>query len=154
MSDPFANIFPTAGRTQTVIVHEQKQNQTFMAWRVAHVAMPDLHIVDRKQPLPEPIADDGKPLTMERIRALMGDDVKPMFEASPDGDNRKAKPTGQVYTDAFDDRLEAERIGSSAEARRPAMRIVPPVEPDLSEIVRADRLALPQPEGTLPTCPS
>jgi hypothetical protein len=116
--------------------------------------MPDLHVVDRKQPLPEPIADDGKPLTMERIRELMGNDVQPMFEPSPDGDNRKAKPTGQVYTKAFDDRLESERIGLSAEARRPAMRIIPPVEADLQHCVRADELALSPTAGTVTTCQS
>ncbi len=154
MSDPFANIAPTGGRSQVVIVHEQKQNQTFAAWRQAHIAMPDLHVVDRKQPLPEPIADDGKPLTMERIRELMGDDVKPMYEPSPDGDNRKARPTMQVYTTAFDGRLSIERIGKSAEARRPAMRIVPPVEADLTDCVRADKLALSHAEGTVAPCPS
>lgn len=115
-----------------VIVHEQRQNQTFAAWRQAHIAMPDLHVVDRKQQLPEPIADDGKPLTLERIRALMGD-LQPMFEPSADGDNRNARPTGQVYTDVFDNRLEAERIGASAEAARPSMRVVPPVEAQLPE---------------------
>lgn len=154
MSDPFANIMPTAGRTQTVIVHEQKQNQTFAAWRQAHIAMPDLHVVDRKQALPEPIADDGQPLTMARIQALMGEDVKPMFEPSSDGDNRNAKPTGQVYTQVFDARLTPERIGKSAEERRPPMRVVPPVEADLSDCVRADRLALSSLEGTVAPCQS
>jgi hypothetical protein len=115
--------------------------------------MPDLHVVDRKQPLPEPIADDGKPLTMERIRKLMGDDILPMFEPSPDGDNRKAKSTGQVYTQVFDNRLESERIGQSAEARRPPMRVVPPVEADL-DCVRADKLALRPAEDTVAPCQS
>lgn len=135
MSDPFANIAPTGGRSQVAIVHEQKQNQTFAAWRAAHIAMPDLHVIDKQQVLPEPIADDGKPLTTERIRELMGDDVRPMFEPSPDGDNRNATPTHQVYTRVFDARLPAERIGSSAEAARPkAMRIVVPVEAQLPEL--------------------
>jgi hypothetical protein len=153
VSDPFASIAPIAGRAPTVIVHEQKQNQTFAAWRQAHIAMPDLHVIDRKQPLPEPIADDGKPLTRERIQELMGD-VRPMFEPSPDGDNRKAKPTNQIYTKVFDDRLSPERIGQSAESRRPAMRVVPPVEADLEDCVRADKLALSPEEGTVTPCQS
>lgn len=114
--------------------------------------MPDLHIVDRKQALPEPIADDGKPLTPERLRELLGDDIQPMFVAPEDGDNRKARPTGQIYTHAFDDRLPAEKFGASATAFRSPMRIVKPVEPDLSQLVRADRLADPPPQDTLPTC--
>lgn len=118
------------------------------------MALPDLHIVDRKQALPEPIADDGKPLTLERIRELMGDDVKPMFEPSPDGDNRNAKPTGQLYTGVFDTRLAAEPLGATAVARRPGTRIVPPVEADLTDCVRADRLALSPMEGTVAPCPS
>lgn len=154
MSDPFSQLAPTGGRSQTVIIHQQRQNHTLAAWRQAHMAMPDLHIVDRKQELPKPIADDGKPLTMERIRELMGDDVLPMFEPSVDGDNRNAKPTGQVYTGVFDNRLLAEPLGATAVARRPGTRVVPPVEADLSDCVRADSLALTPMEGTVSPCPS
>jgi hypothetical protein len=64
---------------------------------------------------------------MERIRELMGEDIQPMFIPSPDGDNSKATPTQQVYTQAFEERLGVERIGKSAEERRPPMRGVLPV---------------------------
>lgn len=154
MSDPFSQLAPMGGRAPTVIVHEQRQNQTLTAWRQAHMALPDLHIVDKKQELPKPIADDGKPLTAERIKELLGEDVKPMFEPSPDGDNRNAKSTGQVYTGVFDERLTAEPLGATAVSRRPGMRIVPPVEADLTDCVRADTLALTPMEGTVATCQS
>lgn len=154
MSDPFSQLAPTGGRATPVIIQEQRQNQTLAAWRQAHIAMPDLHIVDRKQELPKPIADDGRPLTAERIRELMGEDVKPMFEPSPDGDNRKAKPTGQVYTGVFDDKLTSEPLGATAVSRRPGVRVVRPIEPDLRDCVSADRLALSPMEGTVTPCPS
>lgn len=159
MSDPFSQLAPSAGRAPTVIIQEQKQAQTLTAWRQAHLALPDLHIVDQRknykpQALPTPIADDGKPLTAERIRELMGEDVKPMFEPSPDGDNRNAKPTGQLYTGVFDQRLSAEPLGATAVARRPGTRVVPPVPVDLADCVRADGLALSPAEGTVAPCQS
>ena len=130
MSDPFKLLAPTNGKTTTAEVREHTQDKTMSAWRQAGIAMPDLYIVDRASLIPVPVADDGQPLTPERYAEIMKG-VKPMFEASPDGDNRKAKPTCQNYLKAFDKQIVPEVCGKTAEESKPkAMRIFKPVPVD------------------------
>jgi hypothetical protein len=132
MSDPFKLLMPLDGKTTTSEVRQHVVNQTLSAWMEAGVALPDLYIVDRKSHIPDPIAEDGKPLTPERFAELMKG-LKPMFIPSPDGDNSKAEPTGEVYTEAFDLKIEPEELGKSAVENRPKqIRIFKPVEADLS----------------------
>lgn len=130
MSDPFRLLVPINGTTPQGEVRQHVQNKTFEAWRQAGVAMPDLYVVDRQSCIPEPVCDDGKPLTPERLAEIMKG-IKPMFEPSPDGDNSKAKPTGQIYTQAFEERIIPEPLGLSALKARPTrIRIFKPVPVD------------------------
>jgi hypothetical protein len=113
-------------------VVQHVQNQTLTAWRQAGIALPDLYVIDRNAVIPEPIADDGKPLTPERVKELFGDTIRPMFEPSPDGDNSKAKPTGETYSGKFDSKINEEALGESAVRARPTgIRVYRPIEATL-----------------------
>lgn len=130
MSDPFKLLVPNSGKAGTAEVRQHVNNATFAAWRSSNIALPDLYIIERDSKAPAVVGEDGLPMTPERFAEMMKG-VKPMFEPSPDGDNRKAKPTGQQYVDTFNDKIEQEVLGKTAVESRPkAMRIFKPREVD------------------------
>ena len=129
MSDPFKLLMPNKG-SQTGEVRQHVENQSLTAWRQAGIALPDLYIIERDSAPPAVVGEDGLPMTPERFAEMMKG-VKPMFEPSPDGDNTKAKPTGQRYVDTFDDRIEQEVLGKTAvDARPKGLRIFKPRQVD------------------------
>lgn len=127
MSDPFSQLVPRGGTVQGE-VRRSAQNQTFAAWRQANIALADLYVCDKNYTVPPPLAEDGKPLTMERRKELMAGKT-PMFEPPLDGDNSKAKPTCTTYTFKFDDSITSESLGESAIKNRPkVIKVYPPVK--------------------------
>ena len=128
------NLFGTAIE-RTVRMSQLKREKAVTAYR-NNIALPDVHIADRtKDFVPLIVGDDGQPLTEERRRQLMKEaGVKPMFDEN-------GQPTDQTYLtggeSAFDKVIGTERLGETAEASRPGMRVVQPREleliPDLDE---------------------
>jgi len=91
-----------------------------------NVALPDVHIADRESEFePVVVAEDGEELTPERRVQLMREaGVKPMFD-------EQGKPTDQTYLGVFDDLIDQERMGKTAEENRPGYRVVQPRELEL-----------------------
>lgn len=128
MSDPFSLLTPKGGHTPQGEVRQHSYNHSFQAWRQANIALADLYVCDKNYTVPAPLAEDGAPLTMERRQKLM-EGKPPMYEASPDGDNSKAKPTCTQYTFKFDNDLTSETLGESAIKNRPKIiKVYPPVK--------------------------
>lgn len=126
MSDPFSLLTPKSGTTAQGEVRQHTFSHSFQAWRQANIAYPDLYVCDKTYVVPEPLAEDGAPMTMERRRQLMHG-KKPMYQAPEDGDNSKAKPTLEVYTFQFDNDITPEELGTSAIKNRPKIiRVFPP----------------------------
>ncbi len=74
--------------------------------------------------MPKIVGEDGEELTIERRRELMAG-KKPMCDEN--GELR----SDENYTEQFDDDIEQERLGKTAEENRPGMRIVQPRELEL-----------------------
>ncbi len=143
MSDPFKMLQPDKA-PQAIIrqaQHEQSAGSLGL-WRSCHIAMADLHIIDKNQPIPEPIADDGQALTFERRQELMKG-KKTFFELVADQcEQWRAKLSGETYNDKFTE-IEPERIGKSAEEARPKMmKFVPPKEAVLENETNTDMSVL------------
>jgi len=143
MSDPFSNTGGSSfGNSEEVpLIHtvspsREASERAISAYR-HNIALPDVHVADRHQEyVPVVVGEDGQELTPERRRQLMEQaGVQPMFD-------EHGKPTGQTYvvmgdegaSSPFDEHIEPERIGLSAERNRPNPRVVRPREFD----IRAD----------------
>jgi hypothetical protein len=125
MSDPFSQLTPKGGSLQGE-VRQHTHNHSFEAWRTANILLPDIYLCDKNYVVPEPLAEDGKPMTPERRKTLMVGKT-PMFTPSPDGDNSKAKPNLTSYVVMFDDDITPETLGTSAVNNRPkVIRVIPP----------------------------
>lgn len=127
MSDPLG--FEVSSTPQAIVQREgaaHAMTRLLNAYR-NDLLLPGLHLVDRDQPVPEPIGDDGEPLTYERRLAIAAS--RPKFD--------NLALTEQDFRDVGD--ITPEQIGTSAEA---AMF-------KGLKIVRAKKLELPLPEGEL-----
>lgn len=128
MSDPFASLTPqTGGGMSPSHVVRYQYDAILRSWMQYNLAYPQLYVIDRKSPIPAPIADDGQPLTEERIRELMRD-IPPMYVPDPESPTGY-RCSGVDYRQAFQDRIQPEPLGRSSIAYRPKyVRYVHPVE--------------------------
>jgi hypothetical protein len=129
MSDPFAQFFGKSGNSAyyRYVSASQIATQKAIENYKAGIATPDVYIADRtKEYIPTILAEDGKPLTLERRKELMAGKPTQFI------DNKLSETD---YTALFDKDIEPERIGKSAEKARPPIRIVKAKELDISEIL-------------------
>ncbi len=130
MPDPFFNgggdiVHGAATKAvHSINVAQMKAEKAISAYR-HNIALPDVHIADRNEEfVPKIVGEDGEELTIERRRELMAG-KKPMCDEN--GELR----SDENYTEQFDDDIEQERLGKTAEENRPGMRIVQPRELEL-----------------------
>lgn len=131
-----SNIDPVGIVHQHSQIQEQRE-RAISAYR-NNIALPDVYIADRTSDYQAPtVGEDGQEMTLERRAQLMKEaGASPMFD-------QQGNPTGAAYvTDAeqsvFDQVIQSERLGQSAEANREEIRVVQPRELDMLEIVGQD----------------
>lgn len=135
MSDPFELLTPKSGggRIWSAEVRYHQHDAIFHAWKAYNIAYPQLYVIQRDSPIPEPILDDGKPLTHERLKELMRG-IRPMFTTVMRDGEPVIEPTNECYVHAFDDRIDPEPFGASAVAYRPKHpRYFHPIEIELEK---------------------
>lgn len=126
MVDPFFNgggeivSGGSVGVVRRISMVQLQKEKAISAYR-RNIALPDVHIADRDEEyVPKVVGEDGEELTIERRRQLMAG-KKPMFDS-------KGEETQEVYTDKFDEDIEAEPLGKTAVENRPGIRVVRPRE--------------------------